>query len=95
MTDRDYNGLLLRESIDRGQEQLTMIMDNLERAKQEVSKYAEQYRLARPEDLVQREVVLAWVANFLVGVLPNLRVDLLVTTAARIASARSKLEVNT
>lgn len=95
MTNREYNGLLLRESIDRGQEQLTMIMECLDRAKQDVSRYEEQYRLAQPEDRVHQEDVLAWVANALVGVMPNLRVDLLVTTAARIASARGKLEANT
>lgn len=94
MTNRDYNGLLLRESIDRGQEQLTMIMESLERARQDVSRYAEQYRLARPEDRVKQEDVLAWVANALVGVLPNLRVDLLVTNAVRIAEARAKLTVD-
>lgn len=94
MSEKDYRGLMLRSAIEQGEEQFTTIMDCLDRAKRDIQGYADHYKSVQPGDRCKQEEILSWVANSLMGIMSNLRVDMLVSTAARIAEARGRVDIN-
>jgi hypothetical protein len=92
-SDLSMKAWMLRSELESGAESIDNVLSVLARAQREVESYRASYANAvGGESNSTPEEILSWVTNFVASsILGNCRLDMLVTHAARIASARAKV----
>lgn len=82
----EHDKYYLEHAEKDARELILTMAETFKRAAAEMERYAERGESSLPEE------VLSWAVNAAICVAPNLRIDLAVSYAARIAKARQRIE---
>jgi hypothetical protein len=88
---RDVREMMLQSSIASARELLTNAADLLRRYADEMERYAVRFDDCGNDPSVKHESVLSWAVNHVASLQGNMRLDMFVTKAGKIAERRNEL----